>query len=77
MGIRERSRSTSQKRKANEKKSDDDGFRRQGRQRQRKTASGTSQVNIEGVGEYIAPVEFYIGNTDKRTTEDTISKVLK
>ena len=77
VGTRERSRSPSQKRKANEEKSDDDGFRRQGRQRQRKTASGTSQVNVEGVGEYIAPVEFYIGNTDKRTTEDTISKVLK
>ena len=77
VGTRVRTRSTSQKRKADEEKSDDDGFRRQGRQRQRTTASGTSQVQVDGVGEYIAPVEFYVGNTDKRTNEETIMKVLK
>ena len=28
------------------------------------------------MGEYIAPAEFYIGNTDSRTNEDTIKTVL-
>ena len=65
------------KRKAEEANTDEDGFRKPGRPRQRKTASGTSQVMVDGVGEYIAPAEFYIGNTDRRTNEDTITKVLK
>ena len=74
---RPRSRSESLKRKAEDSQGEDDGFRKQGRQRQRKSAVGTSQVEVDNVGEYIAPAEFYIGNTDKRTNEDTIIKVLK
>ena len=31
---------------------------------------------VTGVGEYIAPAEFYIGNTDSRTNEDIIKTVL-
>ena len=76
-GTRDRARSSSLKRKADEDRTDSDGFRKPGRQRPRKTASGTSQIKVDGVGEYIAPVEFYIGNTDRRTNEETISKVLK
>jgi hypothetical protein len=79
-GVRVRTRSTSpsQKRKAEDNQMEDkDGFRKPGRPRQRKTASGTSQVLVEGVGEYIAPVEFYIGNTDSRANEDTIKTVLQ
>ena len=76
-GTRARTRSESVKRKADEETPDQDGFRKQGRQRQRKVATGTSQVNVDGVGEYIAPVEYYIGNTDKRTNEETIRTVLK
>ena len=77
VGTRQRSRSESSKRKADERDTDSDGFRRQGRPRQRKTATGTSQVKVDDVGEYIAPVEFYIGNTDRRTNKNTISTVLK
>ena len=77
-GTRNRSRSASLKRKAEEENSEDgNGWRFQGRQRQRKpAAAGTSQVQVEGVGEYIAPAEFYIGNTDSRTSEETIKTVL-
>ena len=42
-----------------------------------KTASGSSQVLVSGIGEYIAPVEFYIGNTDSRTNEETIKTALQ
>ena len=55
---------------------DGEGYRQQGRPRNRKTAAGTSQVVVEGVGEYLAPAEFYIGNTDGRTNEETIKTVL-
>ena len=72
-----RSTSPAQKRKADGSNLEDqDGFRRPGRPRQRKTAAGTSQVLVEGVGEYLAPVEIYIGNTDGRTNENTIKTVL-
>ena len=47
-----------------------------GRPRQRKTAPGSSQVQVADVGEYIAGAEFYIGNTDGRTNAETIKTVL-
>jgi hypothetical protein len=75
-GVRPRTRSPSLKRKADEANADEDGWRKPGRQRQRKTAAGTSQIQIEDVGEYIAPAEFYIGNTDSRTNEETIKTVI-
>ena len=75
---RNRSVSPSVKRKAGGDQGEDrEGFRFQGRPRQRKTAGGTSQVVIGDVGEYVAPAEFYIGNTDSRANEDTIKTVLK
>ena len=76
--IRARTRSTSQKRKADDSNAEgsDTGFKFQGRPRNRKVASGSSQVVVEGVGEYIAPAEFYIGNTDSRTNENIIKTVL-
>ena len=76
-GTRQRSKSPSVKRKAEGNNvEDEDGFRRQGRPKPRKTAAGTSQVQVDGVGEYIAPAEFYIVNTDSRTNEETIKTVL-
>ena len=55
---------------------DNDGFRRQGRPRVRKTASGSSQVQVEGINDYIAPVEYYIGNTSNRITDEDIKTIL-
>ena len=74
-GTRIRDKSPSVIRKVDEAEADD-GWKKPGRQRQRKTAAGTSKVQIEDVGEYIAPAEFYIGNTDGRTNEETIKTVL-
>ena len=51
-------------------------FNRQGRPRARKLASGTSKVHVEDVADYVAPVEYYIGNTSNRTTEEDIKTVL-
>ena len=55
-GARFRDRSPSVKRKAGEEHTpqgeDSDGFRKPGRPRQRKTANGTSQVQVDNVGEY-------------------------
>ena len=51
-------------------------YSRQGRPRTRKLASGTSQVKVDEVADYVAPVEYYIGNTSNRTTEDDIKTVL-
>ena len=51
-------------------------FNRQGRPRVRKLASGTSQVQVDGVADYVAPVEYYIGNTGGKTTEEDIRTVL-
>ena len=79
-GARFRDRSPSVKRKAGEEHTpqgeDSDGFRKPGRPRQRKTANGTSQVQVDNVGEYVVPAEFYIGNTDSRTNPYTIKTVL-
>ena len=75
-GRRARERSPSLKRKAEGPNPDENEWRKPGRPRQRKTAGGTSQVKVDGVGEHIAPVEFYIGNTDSRTNEETIKTVL-
>ena len=43
--------------------------------RQRKIAYGCSQVNVEDAGS-AAPVEFYVGNTTPRATQEIIESVL-
>ena len=76
-GRRPRLGSNSVKRKVEETHQEDaEGFKKPGRPRQRKTASGSSQVQVADVGEYIAGAEFYIGNTDGRTNAETIKTVL-
>ena len=44
--------------------------------RVRKTASVTSHVKVDGVTDYVAVVEYYIGNTSNRTTEEDIKTAL-
>ena len=71
--IRERSTSSSSKRKAPGE--DNDGFRPQGRPR--KTAGGSSKVDLEDLGECQASLQYYISNTPGNSTDELIKKVLE
>ena len=41
-----------------------------------KTDSGTSHVKVDSITAYVAAVEYYIGNTSNRTTEEDIKTFL-
>ena len=58
---------------------DDDGYRSQGRPRfqKRQAAAGASKVVVEDVGELQPSLQYYIGNTSGKATEDVIKKVLE
>ena len=58
---------------------EDTGFRRQGRPRNqnRQAAAGASKVVVEDVGELQPSLQYYIGNTPGRATEEVIRKVLE
>ena len=54
---------------------DQDGYQEVQQRRPRKVAYGSSKVNIQEEGE-AAPVEYYIGNTNAKATEEVIKRVL-
>ena len=56
-----------------------DGYRRQGRPRyqNRQAAAGASRVVVEEVGVLQPSLQYYIGNTPGRATEEVIKKVLE
>ena len=58
---------------------EDTGFRRQGRPRHqtRQAAAGASTVVVEDVGELQPSLQYYIGNTPGKATEEVIRKVLE
>ena len=73
-----RERSPSVKRKNPGDEENKEPFKTVGR-KPRKSANGTSQVGLEDIapGGLAGPVDFYIGNTEKRVDEDIIKWVLK
>ena len=58
---------------------DTNGFKRQGRPRyqNRPATTGASQVIVEDVGDLQPSLQYYIGNTPGKATEDVIKKVLE
>ena len=71
--VRDRSTSSSSKRKAPGE--DSDGFRQQGRPR--KTAGGSSKVALDDLGECQPSLQYYISNTPGHSTDELIKKVLE
>ena len=59
-------------------KQDDSGFRKQGRSKHhdRPATAGASKIAVEDVGELQALLQYFIGNTPGRASEDIIRKVL-
>ena len=58
---------------------DTNGFKRQGRPRHqnRPATTGASQVVVEDVGDLQPSLQYYIGNTPGKATDDIIKKVLE
>ena len=58
---------------------DTNGFKRQGRPRyqNRPATTGASQVVVEDVGDLQPSLQYYIGNTPGKATDDVIKKVLE
>ena len=77
-GFRERSRSPQVKRDHDGAVVDEDGFRRPGRGRHqnRPAAAGASKVVVEDVGELQPSLQYFIGNTPGKASDDVIQKVL-
>ena len=70
--IRDRSSSATKRKAPGE---DEDGFRKPGRPR--KTAGGSSKVELDDLGECQPNVQYYISNTPGHSTADLIKKVLE
>ena len=77
---RERSRSPQVKRaRGKEGSADDQGWRTQGRKKHqnRPAAAGASTVAVEDVGDLHPSLQYYIGNTPGKATDEVIKKVLE
>ena len=76
---RDRSRSPQVKRDHDGAVVDEDGFRRPGRARHqnRPVAAGASKVVVEDVGELQPSLQYFLGNTPGKASDDVIKKVLQ
>ena len=79
LGVHVRSRSPSVKRKNPEDEKEDKPSKEFPPRKPRKLGNGASKVDLEDIapGGLAGPVNFYIGNTDKRADGDIIARVLK